>query len=1235
MKRKYKRASRSGLSENLMRLFESSQMWFGPRCALKQIEGALVLACVFLHFGCASQSTDWTEHEGFRYRALAMDRGDAGFELLSADRTGLVALNAVSSDTIVFNRHFMHGSGIAIGDVDNDARPDIFVARLTAPDVLYRNLGSWQFEDITSTSGLPLDSYASTGAVLVDIDGDRDLDLLVTMLTGPNAVYLNDGQGRFTSAAMGLQSSYASTTMTLADIDGDTDLDMYVTRYKRIALSDSLPHDLLTWDNVLADTSWNVKPDFQAHYVFRRSGSRIIRSELGEPDALYLNSGQGYFEQQPWSGGRFRDARGDPIMESPRHWGLTARFHDVNGDLIPDLYVCNDFDSPDAFFLGQGDGAFRQVPPEALRQTSNATMSVDFSDINRDGNVDFFMTDMLSRDYSRRQRQRNTRIPEEAQPGDLAFIPQEMQNMLMLSRGDETWAAISNLASVAASDWSWSTAFLDVDLDGYEDILITTGHLFDVQDLDAQAKEEIQLTRTRSFRRARQMILEFPALSLPNVAFRNRGDLTFEDMPDGWGFGSLPDVAHGMAVGDLDLDGDLDVVTNRLNDTPAVYRNRSDADRIAVRLYGNAPNTAGVGSNVRLECPGLPMQQKEITAGGMYLSGSQMQVTFAAAQADCRIEVQWRAGMRSVVPNAERNRLYEIRESGAETIPTEPEQQAAMPRFRLAGSYAAPADEVYEDFARQPLLPWHLSRYSPALLLHDVDADGTDDIILGGGQQGQTVIYGSRVGPIELGMLPGEVTSLAAASVQTGSTRLFAASSNYERSPARAADSSWIYVYEITPSGAWRLTDRLLFGQSAPGPISLFDADQDGDLDLFAGGHFVPGRYPEPATSRVFLNNTGRYEPSPRLSRPFESLGVVSSSAFGDLDNDGDLDAVLGLEWGPVRVFLREGANFVDRTHALGLQDLTGWWRAVALGDFDADGRLDIAGANAGWNTRYGQTGPVRLNYADLDANGLMDIIESSMELPARNLFDLGSAIPPLRQRFSSYRSFAEARAGDLWPNLDRTTRIVEATTLGSAVFLNQGDRFVMRPLPVEAQFSTSAALAVMDANLDGHQDLVLGQNWFALPTAVARQDAGRTQLLLGTGAGEFAAVDGGFRMYGEARGVAAGDLNNDGRVDVVIAQHSAPVQVYLNQGDQIGLQVRLQGVSGNPDAIGAQIRVEYADGAFGPVRNMSPESNGVPRVILGLAAEPARVHVRWPDGRNTAHELTAGQERITIRQHD
>ena len=1198
---------------------------------------SLGLVAGFLLFGCGGQTVDWTLHDGYRSRPLEITRGRTGFKLLSAEETGLTIVNGVSSDTIVANSNFMHGSGIALGDVDQDGYPDIFVGRLTAPDVLYRNLGDWQFEDVTAQSGLPILNYATTGAVLVDIDGDRDLDLLLTMLMGPNAVYLNDGQGQFIPAfnAAGLQSSHASTTMTLADVDGDADLDLYVARYKRIALADSLPPELLTWENVLADTAWGVKPEFSDHYRFRTSGSHVIRSELGEPDALYLNDGQGVFQLKPWSEGLFLDASGQPVTHSPRHWGLTAHFHNVNGDQIPDLYVCNDFDSPDRFYLGQEGGRFRHVPPEAVRQTSNATMSIGFSDINRDGHMDFFLTDMLSRSHAMRQRQRNTRIPEESSPGDLMFVPQEMQNMLMLGRGDDTWAGISHLAGVAASGWSWATTFLDVDLDGYEDILVTTGHAFDVQDLDAQAWQAQEMLQERSWQRARRTILRFPTLSLPNVAFRNRGDLTFEDMAQGWGFGESTDVAHGMALADLDLDGDLDVVTNRLNDTPGVYRNTVSADRLAVRLYGNAPNTAGVGSSIHVTCPGLPDQQKEITAGGMYLSGSQMQVSFAATRAPCSIEVHWRAGTRSIIAKAQRNHLYEVLETGAEPTPDHSSSLATTQQFALTRSLPPPTDEVYDDFARQPLLPWHLSRYSPAVVLYDLDADSLDDVIIGGGQNGRTTMHTSRTGLIELEPLPGDVTSMAIAPTRAGIARLFAASSNYERDPINATDSSWVYVHDIDPDGRWRRHSRLLFGRSTPGPVSLFDVDEDGDLDLFVGGHFVPGRYPEPASSTIFVNEDGQYVADSLLSRPFEKLGNVRSSVFGDVDSDGDMDAVLGLEWGPIRVLTREGHTFVDRTRALGLSSFSGWWRGVALGDFDSDGQLDIASANAGWNTRFGRDGQVRLNYADLDANGLMDIFESSAGLPTRNLIELASAVPPLQMRFSTHRSFSVAMVSDLWPDLDRNTRVVEATTLGSAVFLNRGNHFEMRALPVEAQLSTSAAIAVLDANLDGHEDLVLGQNWFALPLITPRQDAGRTLLLLGQGTGQFVAVDGGFRVYGEARSLAVGDMNNDARPDLVVSQHSAPAHMYLSTSEKAGLQVWLNGSPNNLSGIGASVRVEYFDGTLGPVRLPSASQQNPQKVIMGLAKEPARIHVEWPGGVRSRHAIAPGQRRLSVSPNE
>ena len=625
---------------------------------------------LLLGTGCGSQEAPqprWHGEGGHRWQALEVGaESEPGFEAVDASDTGVGLVNTLSEEAFISNRHLANGSGVAIGDVNGDDWPDLYVARLEGANALYLNQGGFRFSAVDSLGGAALDGEFSTGAALEDIDGDRDLDLLVTTLGGPNAVFRNDGRGHFTQYEAGLHSGEGSTTMALADVDSDGDLDLYVGNYKRLALRDSLPPDQITFNKMVERTGqgdYQVVPRFQDEYRVEIIGSQLLRLEYAEPDRFYLNDGTGRFKEVSMTNGTFRKADGAPLEEAPRDWTLMVRFQDMNGDGAVDLYVCNDFESPDHVWLGDGAGRFRAVDPLALRKTSHATMAVDFTDLDRDGSTDFFLADMLGQTYEAKQTQLGLQLPVPEEVGAIRNRTQESQNTLFVNRGDGTWAEVAQLAEVAASGWTWSALFLDVDLDGYDDLLLTTGHAYDAMDADVQTRLASRSgKRSREWRRA---VLEYPDLNLPNVAFRNRGDLSFEEIPEGWGLGVEADVAHGMATGDLDRDGDLDVVVSRLNRPVGIYRNTGTAPRVAVRLRGKAPNTRGTGAKVVVRSAGVPVQEREMIAAGQYVSDSEAVLAFAVREGPVEIKVKWPSGAERRVKGGI-DRLYEIYEPGAE-----------------------------------------------------------------------------------------------------------------------------------------------------------------------------------------------------------------------------------------------------------------------------------------------------------------------------------------------------------------------------------------------------------------------------------------------------------------------------------------------------------------------------------------------------------------------------------------
>lgn len=1210
---------------------------------------ALITLTLFLLIaaGCSKTELTWNEDSNFRWAALDVSRGEAGFKMRSSSSTGVSFVNHLTGDQIAENRHRMHGSGVALGDVDGDGWTDIYFAQLDGDNILYRNKGDWKFEDITAQAGVAAPNRFSTGAVFADLEGDGDLDLLVTAMGGPNAAFINDGTGTFTdqTQALGLASSKGSTSMALADVEGDGDLDLYVANYKRLALRDSLPPNLIAWERVILQDGdeYYVNPEFEDHYAIRIHGTKILRLESAEADQLYINDGTGRFTVSALADTQILDEEGNPLdNQKLKDWALAVRFQDLNGDLAPDLYVCNDFESPDYIWLNDGAGGFRATSPLSFRKTSNATMSVAISDVDRDGNVDIFLADMLSMDHSRRKWQKSTQVPLPRSIGEIDNRPQVMQNTFFLNRGDNSYAEVANLNGLQASDWTWSSAFLDVDLDGYEDLVVTNGHAFDVQDLDAQFRERQQMARVVNFDMFRRLILDFPSLNLKNVAFRNEDGLRFTPQPNGWGLGTESDVSHGMAMADLDHDGDLDIVVNRLNLEAGLYENTGSMPRVAVRLKGQAGNTQGIGAKIKLLNGAVPVQEKEVLSGGFYLSGGDPLYSFAAGEtaSAMTLEVTWRNGSTSIISDVQPNRIYEIAEAGAiSESPTNAEQTqeaSNQPTFTEVPIDFKHEEAVFDDFARQPLLPRRFSQAGPAVVWADVDRDGDDDLLIGSGKGGSLGYFRNNTGRLvqqsnNLLNQTAELDQMGILVLPEGNgSRVFVALSNYESTRAL---NSLIRVYTVQ-GNTWRFAQELDFGSSGIGSLSAADVDNDGDIDVFAGGIIQPGRYPSPASSRLYLNDgSGTYAYTPTLSQPFSDVGMVNGSVFGDVDQDGDQDVLLALEWGSLRYFENDGSGgFSDQSASWGLGSQTGIWHGIDLGDFNGDGRLDLVASNWGLNSQYTRPEvPHRLYWGDFDGNGSMDVLESYFEpslqdyVPQAGLNLLWYALPYLRRQIQSFKDFSTMSIGEvLGQDLSRFNYL-EAATLEQKVFLNTSSGFEEAPLPLLAQIAPAFGVGVGDFDLDGAEDVFMAQNFFAERIDVPRSDAGRGMWLKGKGDGTFTiaeGVDTGIKVYGEQRGIGLSDYDGDGRLDVAVSQNGQMLKLYKNESEAQGIRVQLSGPTSNPWGIGSQIQLVYSDGTTGPISNVSIGTGYLSQhsavKVLGIAPgkQVASITAQWPDGK-------------------
>jgi hypothetical protein len=1108
------------------------------------------------------------------------------------------------------------GTGVAIGDYDNDGRPDLFVVSKTESCRLFRNLGGFRFEDVTERAGVGDKGEAARiwkqGATFVDVDNDGRLDLYVCRFNAPNLLYVNQGDGTFReeAAARGLAVKDASVMAAFCDYDRDGFLDVFI-------------------QTNLLDAS--LRPNGQSDYLFH-------------------NNGDGTFTDVTAGSGIAGEAQGH-----------SAIWWDYDGDGWPDLYVANDFAQPDKLYHNNRDGTFTNVIDEVVPHMPFSSMGSDLGDVNNDGRIDFLVADMAATTHQKDQRTMAVARSNTVEPEDGSRrAPQVSRNALYLNTGTGRMLEAACLAGLAATDWTWAVRFEDLDNDGRLDLFVTNGMHREVTNADliqrialaASPDEKVALERSS------------PVLAERHLAFRNLGDLRFEDVSEAWGLDQRG-VSFGAAFGDFDGDGNLDLVYSNYRKGLTFLRNDSDTGhRIVVALRGTRSNRFGVGATVRLETAAGPQVRTLVLARGV-LSSSEPILHFGLGDEARirRLTVCWPSGHVQAFADLAADLRYTITEPSAPASPAAPPPPPAG-QFREVGGALGFAllsrEPVIDELAGQPLLPWRLNRAGPALAVADLHGDGRDDVVVGGTSLGparllRAVAAGRFAEPTPLEVEPGPVDDgplLAFDADGDGNIDLLLTKGGN----SLQAEAPGYRARLLLNDGRGRFrpapADALPPLPISAGAAAAADFDRDGRLDLFIGGRLVPGRYPEVPRSALLANRGGRFEDvtdalAPGLSR----VGMVTGALWSDVDGDGWPDLLVTLEWGQVRYFHNNrGRGFEEWTERAGFSAAgTGWWTSIAAADFNNDGRIDYVVGNVGLNTPYRASAdrPAVLFYDDFRGDGSVQLVEASYEgdrlYPWRARRDLGASIPSILKRFPRNDTYARATLGQILgeERLARAPRVA-ATELRSGVFLSQPDgTFAFQPLPRLAQVAPVQGLVAGDFDGDGNADVYAVQNSYAPIPSVGRFDGGLSQLLRGDGRGGFLAVgaaESGLVVPGDAKALAVADFDGDGWPDFLVSRNNSTTLAFRNAGvgDQRSMRILLKGPPGNPSGIGARVSVTRSDGSIRVQEvyaSAGRYSQSTAAGFIGYVSSnpPRHLRVDWPSGAMTEKAIPAGESAVEI----
>ena len=1053
------------------------------------------------------------------------------FELLSSEKTKIDFINNITYSNefnIYTYRNFYNGGGVGLGDVNNDGLLDIYLTANQLPNRLYINKGNFVFEDVTETAKLSGNRAWSTGVSMVDINSDGWLDIYVCNSgdvygdNRQNEFFINNGDGTFSENAeeMGLADSGLSTHAAFFDYDKDGDLDVYLLNNSFTAVS------TFNFQKKLRD-----KRD-------QKGGDKLFRNDSGKFIDVSEKAG---------------------IFGSEIGFGLGVSVADLDKDGWLDLFISNDFFERDYIYMNNGDGTFSEDLENQMRSTSLSSMGSDVADITADGLPEIFVTDMLAKSDDRYKTTMTFENWDKYQYNlKNGYYRQNTRNTLHLNNGISfenklTFSEVGRLAGVEATDWSWSALITDFDNDGHKDLFVANGLAQDIHDQDYLnfiSDEEIKKMIVKKNGVDYKKLVELvPVNRISNCVFAGDSNLGFKDVADSWGL-DTPSHSSGSAYGDLDNDGDLDLIVNNINMPPFVYKNKStellkENNYLKVKLIGEKNNINAVGAKVTIKSDEQIFYLEQSPIRGFQSTVDNI-VHFGLGEISSidSLIVDWYYGKRSVLTNISVNQTVVISESEAQKPEHKEEQKNNKSIFKNVSEIIdldyLHVENTYVDFDRDRLLYHMRSTEGPKLDIGDVNNDGLMDFYIGGAKNsagklflniGQNKYKSSNADLFEKDKQSEDSQVVFFDADNDGDLDLYVSSGGVEYSSSSYALFDRLYIND--GFGEYARSSQLL-PTSNPESTSVVipnDFDKDGDIDLFVGIRLKPGSIGVPQNGYILENNgKGEYKDvTLELAPEMIELGMITDAKWSDFDNDDDYDLIIVGEWMGIKLFENDNSNFTEISKDVGLKNTSGWWNRIVSSDIDNDGDIDFIVGNHGLNSRFKASveAPISCYVNDFDNNGSIEQIvcnyNESKSYPLVLRHDLIKQLPHLKKKYVYYTNYKGQTIEDIFTSEELKNSIVhEVTMLESILLINNGDAsFKIKPLPTESQFAPIYAISASDFDKDGVIDLVLGGNLYNVKPEIGSYDASYGQFLKGTGNGDFTVYstgESGLFLDGEIR---------------------------------------------------------------------------------------------------------------------